>query len=160
MNPLHLGGYGVRVKVQDLTSRSELEITNGREDDRSYVVTRYRPRRFPYSSVVIDGHSGYISLPALHWLSRNKVPVFILNFDGTMISSILPPMPVKADLRAAQMRAANDPHRRFTVAKALVQAKIARSLQVLDWLGQRYDMERELRLTKHEVSKTSQRFKR
>ena len=89
----------------------------------------------------------------MHWLSRNKVPVFVMNFDGTMISSILPPMPVKADLRAAQIQAANDSKKKFTIARALVQAKIARSLQVLDWLGERYDIQREIRLTRLESSK-------
>jgi CRISPR/Cas system-associated endonuclease Cas1 len=62
-------------------------------------------------------------------------------------------MPVKADLRAAQIQTANYPMKKFTVAKALVQANIARSLQVLDWLGQRYDIEREIRLTKLESSR-------
>ena len=78
------------------------------EDDKIPSSMSFRPRRFPYSNVVIDGHSGYISLQALHWLSRNKIPVFVMSFDGTLISSILPPMPVKADLRAAQIQAAND----------------------------------------------------
>ncbi len=113
----------------------------------------FRPRRFPYSSVVIDGHSGYLSLQALHWLSRNKVPVFVLNYDGSLISSILPPATIKADLRAAQFQAANDPKKKFTIAHAFVKAKIARSLQVLDWLGQRYDIEREVRKTKGEAAK-------
>jgi CRISPR-associated protein Cas1 len=76
-----------------------------------------------------------------------------MDFDGTVISSILPPMPVKADLRAAQTQAANDPRKKLTIAKALVQAKITRSLQVLDWLGQRYDIPREIRVTKLESSK-------
>jgi CRISPR-associated protein Cas1 len=153
MNILHLSGYGVKVRVRNLQSRSELEITDGREDDKPESEMSFRPRRFPYSSIVVDGHSGYLSLQALHWLSRNKVPVFVMNFDGTLISSILPPMPVKADLRAAQIQAANDPEKKFTIAKALVQAKIARSLQVLDWLGERYDIEREIRLTRLEASK-------
>lgn len=153
MNPLHLSGYGVKVRVRNLSTRSELEITDGREDDKTPSIMSFRPRRFPYSSVVIDGHSGYLSLQALHWLSRNKVPVFIMNFDGTLISSILPPMPVKADLRAAQIQAANDPKKKFAIAKALVQAKIARSLQVLDWLGEGYDIQREIRLTNLESSK-------
>ncbi len=153
MNPLHLSGWGVKVRVQNLQSRSELEIVNGREDDKAPPLMRFKPRRFPYSSVVIDGHSGYISLQGLHWLSRNKIPVFIMNFDGTLISSILPPMPVKADLRAAQIQASNDPSKKFTVAKALVQAKVARSLQVLDWLGERYHIQREIRLTRFESSK-------
>jgi CRISPR-associated protein Cas1 len=76
-----------------------------------------------------------------------------MNFDGTLISSILPPMPVKADLRAAQFQAANDAKKKFTIAKALVEAKIARSLQVLDWLGERYDLQREIQVTKAESSK-------
>jgi CRISPR-associated protein Cas1 len=76
-----------------------------------------------------------------------------LNFDGTMISSILPPIPVKADLRAAQLQASSDSEKRSTIAKALVQAKIARSLQVLDWLGERYDIAREIQIVKREVSR-------
>jgi CRISPR-associated protein Cas1 len=156
MKPLHLGGYGVKVCVRNLSTHSELEVTNGRIDDREYSVAWFRPRRFPYSSVVIDGHSGYISLQAFHWLSRNKVPVFIMNFDGSIISSVLPPMPVKANLRVAQFQAANDPTKKLTVAKAFVQPKIVRSLQVLDWLGQRYDIEREVLLTRREASKFSQ----
>jgi CRISPR-associated protein Cas1 len=62
-------------------------------------------------------------------------------------------MPVNADLRAAQIQAANDPSKKFTIARALVQAKIARSLQVLDWLGERYDIPREIRATRLEASK-------
>jgi CRISPR-associated protein Cas1 len=100
---------------------------DGREDGKVGSTLRFHPRRFPYSSIIIDGHSGYVSLQAFHWLSKHKVPVFILNFDGTVISSILPPMPVKADLRAAQFQAASDPKKKFTVAKALVHAKIGRA---------------------------------
>jgi CRISPR-associated protein Cas1 len=141
------------MRVQNLKSCSELEIINGREDGRPESVYRFRPRRFPYTSIVIDGHSGYVSLQAFHWLSRNKVPVLLMNLDGTVISSILPPMPVKADLRAAQIQAANDPKKKYTIAKALVEAKIGRSLQVLDWLGHRYDIQRGIQVTRLESSK-------
>jgi CRISPR-associated protein Cas1 len=102
---------------------------------------------------VIDDHLGYISLQVLHWLSRNNVPVFVMNYDGSIISSILPPVPIKTDLRAAQFQAANDPERKFAVAHSLVRAKIARSLQVLDWLRLRYDLERETQMTKGGASK-------
>jgi CRISPR-associated protein Cas1 len=68
-----------------------------------------------------------------------------------MITSILPPAPVKADLRAAQLKASEDPRKKFTIAHATVKAKISRSLQVLDWLAQRYDIEKQARLTKHEA---------
>lgn len=151
MHPLHLSGWGVKIRVRNLKSRSELEITDGREDDKRESAYRFRPRRFPYSSIIIDGHSGYVSLQAFHWLSRNKVPVFILDYDGSMISSILPPGPVKADLRAAQIKASEDAKKKFSIANAIVQAKVARSLQVLDWLAQRYDIKRAVQLTKHEA---------
>jgi len=141
----------VKIKVGGLRSKSELEVTDGRDWDKTPSTSRYRPRRFPYSSIIVDGHSGYVSLQAFHWLSRNKVPVFILNFDGSMISSILPPGPVKADLRAAQIKASEGTKRKFSIANAIVKAKLARSLQVLDWLAQRYDIEKQVRLTKHEA---------
>jgi CRISPR-associated protein Cas1 len=151
MNPLHLSGYGVKVRVRDLKSRSELEVTDGRQDDKIPQAFSFRPRRFPYSSIVVDGHSGYISLQAFHWLSRNKVPVYILDYDGSMISSILPPSPVKADLRAAQIKASEDSRMKFSIARSIVQAKIARNIHVLDWLAQRYDIEKAVRLTKQEA---------
>jgi CRISPR-associated protein Cas1 len=62
-------------------------------------------------------------------------------------------MPVKPDLRAAQLKASEDPKKKFQIAQAIVHAKIARSLQVLDWLAQRYDIEKKVRLTKHEALK-------
>jgi CRISPR-associated protein Cas1 len=86
-------------------------------------------------------------------LSRNKVPVFILDYDGSLISSILPPAPVKADLRAAQIKASEDVRKKFVIANAIVRAKVARSLQVLDWLAQRHDIEKQVRLTRHEALK-------
>jgi CRISPR-associated protein Cas1 len=121
-------------------------VTDGRDDfNEGLKIYSFRPRRIPYDSIIIDGHSGYISLQAFHWLSRNKVPVFILSFDGSVISSILPPMPVKADLRAAQLGAYKDPGKKFTIASELVKAKIQRSRDVLKWLGERYDLEKHRR---------------
>jgi CRISPR-associated protein Cas1 len=153
MNPLLLSGWGVKVSVQDLKSRSWLTVTDGREDMKRSVTSRFKPRRLPYSSIVIDGQSGYISLRAVHWLSRNGTPVYVLDVDGSLLSSILPATSVKADLRVAQIHAADDPEKKFIVAKAIVEAKIGRSLQVLDWLSERYDIARENRVTKLEASK-------
>ncbi|MGO9645896.1 MAG: CRISPR-associated endonuclease Cas1 [Candidatus Bathyarchaeia archaeon] len=148
MNILHLTGFGTKISV----SKSKLEIRNGRDGiTKPYVTSSYRPRRFPYDSITIDGHSGYVTLQAFHWLSRNKIPVFVLNFDGSMISSILPPTPVKADLRAVQFEACTIPRLKLAIAKALVEAKIARSIQVLEWLAERYDLSREVLLMKREA---------
>ena len=67
------------------------------------------------------------------------------------LSTYLPPTPIKADLRAAQIKASEDSKIKFSVANAIIRAKVARSLQVLDWLAQRYDIERRVQLTKHEA---------
>jgi len=141
MNPLFLSGYGVRIKTENMRSDSNLALTDGHESRKEDAEYRFRPRRIPYDSIIIDGHSGYISLQAFHWLSRNKMPVFILNFDGSVISSILPPTPVKDDLRAKQLKASEDPEKKRKIAYELVKAKIQRSKDVLKWLTERYDIE-------------------
>ena len=145
MNPLFLSGYGVRIRTENLRSSSSLTVTDGHESLKDGTEYRFRPRRIPYDSIIIDGHSGYVTLQAFHWLSRNKIPVFILDFDGSLLSSILPPMPVKADLRAGQLRACEDPEKKREIAYELVRAKIQRSKDVLKWLAERYDVEKDVR---------------
>ena len=154
MNPLHLSGYGVKVRVRNLETRSKLEVRDGRDSiAKPHVTSFYRPRRFPYTSIIIDGHSGYLSLQALHWLSRNKIPVFVMNFDGSIISSILPPMPVRANSRAAQLEASHESSVKFKIARALVEAKIARSIQLLEWVAERYNISQYVLLAKREALK-------
>jgi CRISPR-associated protein Cas1 len=153
MNPLLLGGYGVRVRVSRIRSLSELWIMDGRRDRDLERMFRLQPRRCPYDSIVIDGHSGYITLQALHWLSRNKVPVFVMNYDGALISSILPPTITQAHIRRAQFQAANERKRKFRIAKALVQAKIARSLYVLEYFAQGCDIEKESEAARREAKR-------
>lgn len=149
MNPLYLNGFGVRITVRELYSRSELQVQDGRGGN-TYA---FQPRQTPFDSIIIDGHSGYISMQALHWLSRNNIPIHVMNYDGTLICTILPPTPIKADIRAAQHKAANDPERKLHIAHALVEAKITRSIQVLEWLAERYDISRELLRVRKEAAR-------
>jgi CRISPR-associated protein Cas1 len=64
-------------------------------------------------------------------------------------------MPIKADLRAAQLEASQNPHMTFKIAHALIEAKIARSIQVLEWLADRYDISKEVSLVKREAMNLS-----
>jgi CRISPR-associated protein Cas1 len=153
MKPLYLSGYGVKIRVNSIQLLSELEVVDGREQKDHGNTYAFQPRRIPFDSIVIDGHSGYISFQACHWLSRNNIPVFVMNYNGEIISSILPPAPIKADLRIAQFQAANNLKKKDAITRALVHAKIIRSLQVLTWLGGRHDIERELQATRKEASK-------
>jgi len=153
MNPLFLSGYGVKIKTENLRSSSNLTVTDGHEDFKEAKEYRFRPRRIPYNSIIIDGHSGYISLQAFHWLSKNKVPIFILNYDGSVFTSVLPPMPIKADLRAEQLKACENPEKNRKIAYELVKAKIQRSKDVLKWLSERYDIEKDARKVSFESSR-------
>jgi CRISPR-associated protein Cas1 len=156
MNSLHLSGYGVKIRARSLRRDSYIQIVDGQANLAGQsTVYEFRPRRMPYDSIFVDGHSGYISLLALHWLSRSRIPIFILNFDGSVVSSILPPMPVKADLRAAQLRASEDPDKKQNIAYELVKAKIQRSNDVLKWLADRYDVEKDARRVAFESSRLS-----
>ncbi len=155
MNPLILSGYGVQLKVNNIKSKSELIIKDGRDGFKEQTTYSFRPRKISYDSIIIDGHSGYISLKAFHWLSQNKIPVYILNYDGNLTSTILPPTPVKADLKVAQIEASKDPKKSFTIACELVKGKIQRSRDVLKWLSERYDIDKQLRKVEAEALKLS-----
>jgi len=154
LNPLHLSGYGIKIKVDNMRPKSQLVVEDGRQDFKKGQTFKFRPRKIPHDSIIIDGHSGYISLQAFHWLSKNKIPVHILNFEGSLISSILPPMPVKADLRIAQIEASKNPEKKFKIAYELVKAKLQRTNDVLKWLRDRYDIEKKIQ----KVEKETQAF--
>jgi CRISPR-associated protein Cas1 len=141
MNPLHLDGFGVEVQASNLRAGKELLIQNGRENGNLPERYIFKPRQCPHDSIIIEGKSGHISLQALRWLSYNKIPVFLMGYDGSVISSILPPVPVKADLRISQIQASADMKKKFTIAYALVEAKIIRSLEVLGSLAERYKIQ-------------------
>jgi len=47
-------------------------------------------------------------MQALHWLARNNIPLYVMNYDGAIISQVLPSISVKADLRIAQIDASRD----------------------------------------------------
>jgi CRISPR-associated protein Cas1 len=153
MNPLVLSGWGIKIRTENLKTESALELWTGHQNTIMPTRMKFRPRRIPYDSVITDGYSGYISLRGIHWLSRNNVPLYVLDLDGTLLSSILPATPIKADLRVAQIQAATNSEKKFQIAHALEKAKLARSLQVLDWIADAYDIQRQVQAAKGEVSR-------
>jgi CRISPR-associated protein Cas1 len=129
MNPLHLSGWGLEVKAASSRVHQELMIEDGHSFGRAGERYLFPPRQFPHDSVIVEAKTGHISIQALHWLSKHNVPVFVMAYDGSIVSSILPPMPVKADLRVSQIQAATNPEKKFSVARAFVQGKLDRSLE-------------------------------
>jgi CRISPR-associated protein Cas1 len=86
-----------------------------------------------------------ITFEAINWLMHHGTPVFMLDYDGSLISAIMPPQPVCGDLCRAQVEAHLDPKKRVTIARSFIEAKLERSNQVLRWLGENRDVEREIR---------------
>lgn len=156
VNPLHLSGWGCEIQAANTRAHQELMITDGRRDNCNGERYLFTPRQCPHDAIIVEAKTGHISLQAMRWLSANNIPVFIMNYDGSIISSLLPPIPVKADVRIAQIKTASDPKKSLTIAKALFQAKITRSLQILGWLAEAYDIEVELQATKREVMRVSE----
>jgi CRISPR-associated protein Cas1 len=135
LNPLYLSGFGVSLSVD----RARLQVRDGFQDpDFEPVRFETQPRHARFDSVIVDGHSGTISLDAIKWLMRHDIPLFILDYNGTLLSSTLPREPVNGPLKIAQVETYKDQSKRFYIAKKLVEAKTQRTSAVLRWLDARY----------------------
>jgi CRISPR-associated protein Cas1 len=153
LNPLHLGGYGVEIPATNDRNSKFLKIQDGRQPNTTPERYLFKPRQCPYDSIIIHAKTGHISLGALRWLSHFNIPVFFLDFTGATISSILPPQPVKADLRLAQFEASINQQRKRRIARAIVEGKLEHGFTVLERLAERHDLAKEIRAAKHEASK-------
>jgi CRISP-associated protein Cas1 len=120
MRPLLLHGFGTSVRVN---GRS-LEIdwrSEGRKES-------YRPQQLPFDSVVVDSMTGSVSFEALRFLAIHDVPVTLLRWNGSILSTILPRGPANGELRVAQVTAYSDPARRLGVAREFIREKVSKSL--------------------------------
>src|SRR5579863_8749413 len=97
MRPLLVHGFGTSIRVNGRT----LEIdwrSEGRKES-------YRPQQLPFDSVVVDSLTGSVSFEALRFLAVHDVPVTLLRWNGSVLSTILPRGPSNGELRVAQVGA-------------------------------------------------------
>ena len=135
MNPIFLSGFNVSLSVD----RARLQVRDGiQQPNVEPERFQVQPRNAHFDSVVIDGHSGAISLDAIKWLMRHDIPIFVLDYNGTLLSSTLPREPVNGPLKIAQVEAYKDSRKRFYIAKKLIEAKARRTLDTIGWLETRY----------------------
>lgn len=83
---------------------------------------------------------------------RHGIPLFILDYDGTLLSSTMPREPVNGPLKLAQLATYNNSPKRLLIAKKLIQAKAQRTLYVLDWLASKYDVNSSNFVNSEEIS--------
>ena len=113
--PLVLTGHRNRLYVNS----RYLVLDNPEEEWGSKT---FEPHDLPFDVVIIDGRAhGAVTIEALRCLSSDGVPVHLLNCAGRTLGSFLPGGPSHGKVKLAQYRAALDPERRLTVAKAFIQ---------------------------------------
>jgi len=136
MNPLYLSGFGVSLNVD----RARLIVKDGfLEPDSGQDTYKLQPRNPGYDSIVIDGHTGNLTLDAIKWSMRHSMPIFVLDYNGTILSSILPREPISSRLKVAQVVAYEDSAQRLLIARKLIEAKMQRTKGIVEWLSQRYE---------------------
>lgn len=135
MRFLLLNGHGIDMHVDG----AKLFIKDGRfttkEEPKQYCFT---PQRIDVSSIVIYGRSGNISIEAIRWLIKHGIQITIMNWDGKLLTTMLPPESVQVKIKFAQYRAFEDKKLRLDIAKQFIDAKFERTNLVLDYLHQRY----------------------
>ncbi|MEM3845762.1 MAG: CRISPR-associated endonuclease Cas1 [Candidatus Parvarchaeota archaeon] len=131
MNPLLISGYGNSITV----NRACLTVSNTDSQRESYT---FRPHQIPYDSIIIEGHYGSISFEAIRWLMKHDILVSVLNWNGNLLSTILPKETNNGFLKLKQYQFYTDMNQRSKVAKEIVNEKIRKSRNVLKELSKYY----------------------
>src|SRR5579864_1671219 len=97
MRPLLLHGFGTSIRVNGRTLEVDWRSEHRKES--------YHPQQLPFDSVVVDSMTGSVSFEALRFLAGHDVPVTLLRWNGSVLSTILPRGPSNGELRVAQAQA-------------------------------------------------------
>ncbi len=135
MRFLLLNGHGIRFKVE----KARIIIVDGRysvdEEPKEYS---FRPKRLPYDHIVIYGRSGEISIEAIRWLIKHNVAITLLNWNGELLTNMLPPESVQVKTKFSQYSSYRNSELRLELAKKFIEAKLVRSKILLEWVKSRY----------------------
>lgn len=135
MRFLLLNGHGIDMRV----SGAKLHVKNGRfsttEEPEKYI---FSPKRMDIDSIIIYGQNGNLTIDAIRWLIKHNVQISILNWDGKLLTTMLPPESTNVKTKFAQYHAFEDEKARVKIAKNFIEAKFDKTLVVLDYLKQRY----------------------
>jgi CRISP-associated protein Cas1 len=132
MGLLLLDGYGISLKVND----GKLIIKNGipLTEDREEEIYCLQPNQKKVTSILIYGQTGYVSLEAFKWISLQNIQLNILNWDGSLLSSVNQEKEGNGKRKIAQYKTYIDEKRRFSIAQSLIKAKLDNSIKVLESL--------------------------
>ncbi|WP_292464318.1 CRISPR-associated endonuclease Cas1 [Methanolobus sp.] len=135
MRFLLLNGNGIDIRVNN----AKLRVKDGRfsttDELQEYV---FSPKRIDIDSIIIYGQNGNLTIDAIRWLIKHNVQISVLNWDGKLLTTMLPPESTNVKTKFAQYHAFEDEKARVTIAKNFIEAKFDKTLVVLDYLKQRY----------------------
>jgi len=151
MTFLLLNGHGINLRVDN----AKLHIRDGHysttEEPKEYV---FSPKQIDIDSVVIYGASGNISIESIRWLVKHGLQVVILNWNGKLLTTMLPPESVQVKTKFAQYRAFDNPKKRLELAQKFIEAKLIKTQEVLQYLNQRYStIDTELPVQVYQLAK-------
>jgi CRISPR-associated protein Cas1 len=134
MKFLLLNGHGIDMRVNG----AKLHVKDGRfstEEPEKYI---FSPKRMDIDSIIIYGQNGNLTIDAIKWLIKHNVQISILNWDGKLLTTMLPPESTNVKTKFAQYHAFEDEKARVKIAKNFIEAKFDKTLVLLDYLKQRY----------------------
>lgn len=135
MKFLLLNGYGINFRVE----QAKLHIIEGRYADdiqpKEYI---FSPKKIDVDNIVVYGRTGEISIEAIRWLIKHNVAVTLLDWNGKLLTTMLPKESVQVKTKFAQYASYRDKELRLEIAKELIRGKVARSKGVLEWLKAKY----------------------
>lgn len=135
MNILLLNGHGINLKVDN----AKLIIQDGRYTTKEEpMIYTFLPKRIDVNQIVIYGNSGNITLDAIKWLIKHNVQISIMDWNGKLLTTMLPPESSEVKTKFAQYSAYNEEEQRLHLARRFIEAKFSRTQMILDWLQERY----------------------
>lgn len=134
MKSLLLSGYGINMNVDG----GKLHIVDGRGLENGHVEYVYKPKFIDLDNIVVYGHTGSITLDAIRWLTKQNVQLTMLNWNGQVLTTVMPVECKHSLTKIAQYKAFEDNRQRVEIAKRFIDAKVRSSICVLKWMGERY----------------------
>lgn len=135
MKMILLNGHGIKMNVE----KAKLHIKDGKYDDEitpeEYI---FSPKRINVDNIIIYGRTGNMSIEAIKWLIKHNVTITILNWNGKLLTTMMPPESVQVKTKFAQYSSFKDKKLRLELAKKFIKAKFERTKIVLEWLKLRY----------------------
>jgi CRISPR-associated protein Cas1 len=129
-NPMLVSGVYSTISV----SHRKLII----ENKLDHVHVEFFPHQCPHDLLVLGSPRGIVTLEALRWCSKQGIMITLLNWNGNLLSTILPRDTISAKLKLQQYKKCLDSKAKYHIASTVLDAKIGKSLELLLKLADYY----------------------